>query len=166
MAASTVRIGGASGAWGDSPRAIPQLLGEPLDYLMMDYLAEVSMSLLARARMKAPDGGFPPDFNLYLKDFLPQLARRKIKVVANAGGVNPRGCKAALQALCKEWGVDLCIAAVTGDDVIPLTDDIRLAEVRATAAPPVDRECLFRRVADQGGVGSRSRYRDNRSVRG
>jgi hypothetical protein len=130
MAASTVRIGGASGAWGDSPRAIPQLLGEPLDYLMMDYLAEVSMSLLARARMKAPDGGFPPDFNLYLKDFLPQLARRKIKVVANAGGVNPRGCKAALQALCKEWGVDLCIAAVTGDDVIPLTDDIRLAEVR------------------------------------
>ena len=65
-----VRIGGASGAWGDSPGAVPQLLSEPVDYLIMDYLAEVSMSLLARARMKDPRAGFPPDFVAYLKDYL------------------------------------------------------------------------------------------------
>jgi hypothetical protein len=130
VAAESVRIGGASGAWGDSPRAIPQLLREPLDYLMMDYLAEVSMSLLARARMKAPDGGFPPDFLAYLKDFLPELKRRGIRVVSNAGGVNPRGCKAALQAICRELQVDLNIAAVTGDDVMPLTDDLRQDGIR------------------------------------
>jgi hypothetical protein len=140
MAKVPVRIGGASGAWGDSPRAIPQLLREPVDYLMMDYLAEVSMSLLARARLKAPEGGFPPDFIAYLKDFLPELKRRRIRVVSNAGGVNPRGCKAALQALCRELGLDLCIAAVTGDDVMPLTEGLRQAgiseAVSGAALPP------------------------------
>ncbi len=130
MAAERVRIGGASGAWGDSPRAIPQLLREPVDYLMMDYLAEVSMSLLAAARMKHPDGGYPPDFIAYLKDFLPQLKRRGIKVVSNAGGVNPRGCKAALQAICQGMELDVCIAAVTGDDVMPLIDGLRQAGIR------------------------------------
>jgi hypothetical protein len=140
VAPAPVRIGGASGAWGDSPRAIPQLLREPLDYLMMDYLAEVSMSLLARARMKDPDGGFPPDFIAYLKDYLPQLKARGIRVVSNAGGVNPRGCKAALQAICQQSGLDLCIAAVTGDDVMPLTDGLRQAGIREAvsgeALPP------------------------------
>ena len=58
MSERLVRIGGASGAWGDSPMAIPQLLTSKLDYLMMDYLAEVTMSLLARARLKDPSGGF------------------------------------------------------------------------------------------------------------
>jgi hypothetical protein len=125
-----VRIGGASGAWGDSPRAIPQLLQEPVDYLMMDFLAEVTMSLLARARLKAPDGGFPPDFVAYLKDFLPEIARRGIKIVSNAGGVNPRGCKAALEELCRTLHLDLSIAAVEGDDVTPFIDDLRAKGVR------------------------------------
>jgi hypothetical protein len=125
-----VRIGGASGAWGDSPRAIPQLLREPVDYLMMDFLAEVTMSLLARARMKAPEGGFPPDFVAYLKDSLPEIAQRGIKVVSNAGGVNPQGCKAALEQLCRTLELDLSIAAVEGDDVTPLIDDLRAKGVR------------------------------------
>jgi hypothetical protein len=125
-----VRIGGASGAWGDSPRAIPQLLACPVDYLMMDYLAEVTMSLLARAKMKDPDGGFPPDFVGYLKDHLSTIAQRGIKVVSNAGGVNPKGCKAALQALCDELGLGLKIAAVEGDDVLPVIEDLRSAGVR------------------------------------
>jgi hypothetical protein len=136
----TVRIGGASGAWGDSPRAIPQLLKAPVDYLMMDYLAEVSMSLLARARLKAPDGGFPADFIDYLKDHLAQIQQRGIKVVSNAGGVNPRACKAALQAVCKALDVPLRIAAVTGDDVMPLIDSLRGRDVReavsGAALPP------------------------------
>jgi hypothetical protein len=125
-----VRIGGASGAWGDSPRAIPQLLSGPIDYLMMDYLAEVSMSLLARARMKAPEGGFPPDFVAYLKGRLSEIARRGIKVVTNAGGVNPQGCGAALQAVCNELGLTLRIATVEGDDVLPYIDSLRENGVR------------------------------------
>jgi hypothetical protein len=125
-----IRIGGASGAWGDSPRAVPQLLTANVDYLMMDYLAEVSMSLLARARMKAPDGGFPADFIEYLKDHLAQIRRRGIKVVSNAGGVNPRACKAALQAVCKALDVPLQIAAVTGDDLMPVIDSLRTRGVR------------------------------------
>jgi hypothetical protein len=129
MTSRIVRIGGASGAWGDSPRAVPQLLQEPVNYLMMDYLAEVSMSLLARARLKVPDSGYPPDFLAYLKDHLQSIASRGIKVVSNAGGVNPRGCAAAMQKMCDELSLPLKIAAVEGDDVMPLIDALR-GEVR------------------------------------
>jgi hypothetical protein len=125
MTSRIVRIGGASGAWGDSPRAVPQLLQEPVNYLMMDYLAEVSMSLLARARLKVPESGYPPDFLAYLKDHLRSIASRGIKVVSNAGGVNPRGCAAAMQKVCDEFSLQLKIAAVEGDDVMPLIDALR-----------------------------------------
>jgi hypothetical protein len=130
MADRILRIGGASGAWGDSPRAVPQLLTAPVDYLMMDYLAEVSMSLLARAKMKDPAGGFPPDFIGYLKPHLGEIARRGIKVASNAGGVNPKACQAAMQAACDEAGVNLKIAAVEGDDVLPYIDALREHGVR------------------------------------
>jgi len=130
MSENIVRIGGASGAWGDSPRAIPQLLGSSVNYLMMDYLAEVTMSLLARARMKDPAAGFPPDFIAYLRESLPELGRRKIRVVSNAGGVNPAGCKAALQAVCAELGLKLSIAAIEGDDLLPMAEQLRTEGVR------------------------------------
>jgi len=125
-----VTIGGASGAWGDSPRAIGQLLGEHVDYLMMDYLAEVTMSLLARARTKDPAAGFAPDFVAYLRPHLARIADRGIKVVTNAGGVNPLACRAALQAVCDELGLTLRIAAVEGDNVLPLIEDLRRDGVR------------------------------------
>jgi hypothetical protein len=130
MAGKIVRIGGASGAWGDSPRAIGQLLGESVDYLMMDYLAEVTMSLLAKARLKHPAGGYPPDFIGYLKPHLREIARRGIKVVSNAGGVNPKGCGEALRAACDGLGLDLRIAVVEGDDLTPFLDGLREAGVR------------------------------------
>jgi hypothetical protein len=141
--AGVVRIGGASGAWGDSPRAIPQLLTAEVHYLMMDYLAEVSMSLLARARMKAPEAGFPPDFVEYLRPVLREIAARGIKVVSNAGGVNPEGCRAALAAVCTQLGVTLRIATVTGDDVIPQIDAQRSAGVReAVSGEPLPARLL------------------------
>ena len=141
MPEKIVRIGGASGAWGDSPGAIAQLLGSAVDYLMMDYLAEVTMSLLARARLKDPEAGYPPDFVAYLRGSLREIARRGIRVVANAGGVNPEGCGRALRAICAELGLSPRIAIVTGDDVLPLAARLRQEGVReaVSGAPPPPR---------------------------
>jgi hypothetical protein len=125
-----VRIGGASGAWGDSPMGIEQLLGTDMQYLMMDYLAEVTMSLLARARLKDPDAGYPPDFVGYLKPHLAEVARRGIKVVSNAGGVNPQACKRALEAAAAAAGVALKVAVVEGDDLMPRVDELRASGTR------------------------------------
>lgn len=130
MSKKLVRIGGASGAWGDSPMAIGQLLGTEVDYLMMDYLAEVTMSLLARARLKSPEAGYAPDFVTYLKPHLAELARRGIKVVSNAGGVNPQACKRALEAICLEQGLTLRVAVVLGDDLLPQVQALRDAGTR------------------------------------
>jgi hypothetical protein len=127
MTERIVRIGGASGAWGDSPMAIPQLLREEVDYLMMDYLAEVTMSLLARAKKKSPDGGYPPDFVGYLAPYLKTIKERKIRVVSNAGGVNPRACKQAIEAIAEKAGVSLRIAVVEGDDLMPKLEELRAA---------------------------------------
>src|SRR5262245_15756819 len=130
MAERIVRIGGASGAWGDSPGSIAQLLGTEVDYLMMDYLAEVTLSLLARARLKDPEAGFPPDFIEYLKPHLQTLAARGIKVVSNGGGVNPVGCKRVLEAACAALGLTLKVAVVTGDDLMPQIARLRAEGVR------------------------------------
>lgn len=140
-AARVVRIGGASGAWGDSPLAIGQLLDAGVDYLMMDYLAEVTMSLLARARLKDPEGGYPPDFVAYLRPHLAALARGRVRVVSNAGGVNPAGCKAALEKACAAAGVVLRVALVEGDDLMPQIDALRGEGVRewASGAPLPER---------------------------
>jgi acyclic terpene utilization AtuA family protein len=130
MAEKIIRIGGASGAWGDSPGAIGQLVNAGVDYLMMDYLAEVTMSLLAGARMKDPQAGYPPDFIAYLKSMLPRIATQGIKVSTNAGGVNPSGCKKALEAVIAELGLSLRVAVVNGDDVMPLTAKLRAGGLR------------------------------------
>jgi len=107
-----------------------QLLGTDVQYLMMDYLAEVTMSLLARARLRDPDAGFPPDFVAYLKPHLAELSRRGIKVASNAGGVNPQGCKRALEAIAAELGVSLRIAVVEGDDLAGELEALRSEGVR------------------------------------
>jgi hypothetical protein len=130
MNARIVCIGGASGAWGDSPMAIGQLLRAEVDYLMMDYLAEVTMSLLARARLKDPEAGFAPDFVGYLKPHLAELKRRGIRVASNGGGVNPNACKLALEAAAAELGVPLRVAVVEGDDLMGELDALREESVR------------------------------------
>jgi hypothetical protein len=122
-----VRIGGASGFWGDSSLGAPQLVGSgQIDYLVFDYLAELTMSILAGARLKKPELGYAADFvSVAMKQVLKDVVDKGIRVVSNAGGVNPQGCAAALQALATDMGLSLKIAVVTGDDVMPLLPALR-----------------------------------------
>ena len=126
MTGRAVRIGCASGFWGDTPEAVGQLVTKGgIDYLVFDYLAEITMSLLARARAKSPEAGYAPDFVQALAPFLPELKRKGIKVVANAGGVNPRGCREALARVAEAAGIDISIGVVLGDDLLGRADEIR-----------------------------------------
>jgi hypothetical protein len=115
-----VRIGSAGGFLGDSSVAAPQLIaGGDLDYLVMDYLAEMTMSFLAKAKAREPDGGYARDFTEWVwKENVREIARRGVKLVTNAGGVNVRGCRARMEQLAAEAGVSLKIAVVEGDDVL------------------------------------------------
>ncbi|MBV9997258.1 MAG: DUF1446 domain-containing protein [Caulobacteraceae bacterium] len=115
----TVRIGGAGGFLGDSQIAAPQLLASgPLDYLVLDYLAELTMSLLARSQAKHPEGGYARDFTDWVwKDNLRALKAGGVKLVTNAGGLNPAGCRARMEALAAEAGLSFKIAIVEGDDL-------------------------------------------------
>jgi Acyclic terpene utilisation family protein AtuA len=114
----TIRIGGACGFWGDSAIALPQLLREPLDYLTFDFLAEITMSIMARARAKDPRAGYAMDFVDMIGRHSAHLAARNVKVIANAGGVNPLSCARALELRLAEAGVPLKVAAIVGDDVL------------------------------------------------
>lgn len=122
--AKTIRIGGASGYWGDSQDAPRQLVMKGnVDYLVFDYLAEVTMSILVRAKQKSPELGYARDFvDLAMKPLLHEIKARGIKVVANAGGVNVEACAAALAKAAAEAGVDLKIGTVDGDN---LSDDLK-----------------------------------------
>ena len=126
MSERKLRIGCASGFWGDTPEAIGQLVSKgEINYLVFDYLAEVTMSLMARARAKTPESGYAPDFVKALAPWLPDIKAKGIKVVANAGGVNPRGCSDALAKAAAQAGIDLSIGVVLGDDLLPRADEIR-----------------------------------------
>ncbi len=127
MAEKIVRIGGASGFWGDSGVGAPQLVGRAeIDYLVFDYLAEITMSIMARMRAKNPDAGFATDFvSVAMKQVIREIADKNIRVVSNAGGVNPRACADALRAVAEEAGVSLKIAWVDGDDLLPQEQALR-----------------------------------------
>jgi hypothetical protein len=114
-----VRIGGASAFLVDSALAVPQLLESGvLDYLIFDYLAEGSMGLLGRLQAADPAGGFGADFlTVHVGPHLKEIARQGIRVVANAGGVNPRGLSVALEKLIAQAGLSLKVCYVDGDDL-------------------------------------------------
>jgi hypothetical protein len=119
MPKSRLRIGCGCGFWGDSAAGPAQLVrsGE-IDVLVLDYLSEITLSLLARARAKRPELGYTPDFvTEVMRPLAREIAARRIKVIANAGGMNPAGCARALRAVLGELGVALSVAVVLGDDI-------------------------------------------------
>jgi hypothetical protein len=129
---SSVRIGCGAGFWGDTETAAPQLLrGGRLDYLVFDYLAEITMSILAGHRLRRPDGGHAHDFvTRVMRACLTDAMQRGVKVVTNAGGVNPHASRQALAALAREQGVEPRIALVLGDDLMAEQATLRAAGVR------------------------------------
>ena len=116
----TITIGGASGFWGDAALATPQLLASAqLDYIVYDYLAEITMSIMARARAADDSKGYATDFiSSVLAGNLKAISEQGVKVIANAGGVNPGACAEAARALIAEQGLNLKVATVLGDDLI------------------------------------------------
>ena len=121
------RIGGGGGFWGDQIFApIDLLAGADLDYLTMDYLAEVTMSILAKQRTRDPKKGWATDLIDWLKaGGISILHEKGTRLVTNAGGANPHACAEAVLALACEIGwADCRIAMVSGDDVLPLIDDV------------------------------------------
>jgi hypothetical protein len=126
-----LRIGCASGFWGDSEAGAAQLVRQgEIDYLVFDFLAEITMSLLARARAKSPEAGYAPDFVRIIAGLAAELKSRGIRVVSNAGGVNPAGCRDALGKELEALGVALRIAVVEGDDLSERSGALRAAGAR------------------------------------
>lgn len=118
-------IANCGGFWGDDPTAPRrQVEGGPIDYLVMDYLAEVTMAILQKQRARKPDAGYPADFLSHLRDVLPACVHRGVRIITNAGGVNPLGCRAAVQKLAVDLGVAdrVKVAIVLGDDLYPHLD--------------------------------------------
>ncbi|MCC4113941.1 DUF1446 domain-containing protein [Aromatoleum toluclasticum] len=128
---ASIRIGAGAGFWGDSTEGPKQLVESGnIDYLMFDYLAEITMSILARNRAKDAKLGYATDFPDVIASLAPQIHAQGIKVISNAGGVNPVACCEALQAKLRAQGLDLRIAIVTGDDLLEHAGTLRATGVR------------------------------------
>lgn len=132
MSARTIRIGCAAGFWGDSESGAEQLVARGnVDYLVFDYLAEITMSILARAKLKDPAAGYATDFvTTVMASHARAIKERGIKVVANAGGVNPEACRDALLAVLAQQGIQANVAVVLGDDLSAQVDALREAGIR------------------------------------
>ncbi len=128
----TLRIAGASGFWGDSAIATPQLLHVPdLDFLVYDYLAETTMSIMARARARDPSAGYATDFVTdVIAPHLQTIKDHSVRVVSNAGGLNPTACRDAILAVARAEGIDIRVAVVTGDDLMDHMAQLRNEDLR------------------------------------
>src|ERR1700680_3039633 len=117
----TLRIGNGCGFWGDNLDA-PILLANQgdLDYLTLDYLAELTMSILARQKQRDPDAGYAGDFLDVLERLWPILQNKpRLKIITNAGGMNPQACARKAQSILQQAGVFKRIAVAEGDDLLP-----------------------------------------------
>ncbi len=116
-----IRIGGATGYWGEADLALPQFLGEgDLDFIVFDYLAEITMSIMARAKAADPEKGYATDFvSAMVAPHLQAIADSGVKLISNAGGVNPEACGRALRQVIEGAGLSLKVAVITGDDLMP-----------------------------------------------
>ena len=121
----TVRVAGGQGFWGDLLTApVDQVRKGPIDYLMLDYLAEVTMSILQKQRNRNPEAGYARDFVELMREILPGCVEKNIKVLSNAGGVNVNGCADSIANVARELGLSgkVKIGVVTGDDVLDKLD--------------------------------------------
>lgn len=122
-----IRIAAGQGFWGDLLDApVRQVEGGPIDYLMLDYLAEVTMSIMQKQRSRDPNAGYAKDFIPLMKRIMPALVEKDIRVTANAGGVNVEGCATAVREVGRELGLqgEFKIGTVTGDDIMPRIDEL------------------------------------------
>lgn len=127
-----VKIGCASGFWGDTNTAAFQLVHlTDINYLVFDYLSEITMSIMTKAKMVEPKHGYALDFvSRVMAPLLKKIAEKKIKVISNAGGVNPLACRDALQKIIKEYGLDLKVAVVLGDDLLPKHEQLKSQNIQ------------------------------------
>ncbi len=122
-----IRVGSGQGFWGDDLDApVRQVEGGKLDYLMMDYLAEVTMSIMQKQRVRDPSAGYARDFVPLMERILPRCVEDGVRVVTNAGGVNPTGCGEAVVEAARRAGVDgrARVGVVTGDDLMDRLDEL------------------------------------------
>ena len=126
MRSEPIRIANGQGFWGDSVDAPARLVrGGPIDYLTLDYLAEVTMSIMQRQKSKNPKTGYASDFVEVMREIFPELIEKRIKVVTNAGGVNLDSCFEALRKTAKELGLSgVKIGIVSGDDILERLDEL------------------------------------------
>jgi len=117
----TIRIGNGQGFWGDNVDAPVELLrGGPIDYIGMDYLAEVTLSIMMRQKLRNPELGYATDFIDFIRRVLPELVERKVRVLTNAGGLNPRACREKIFEVARELGISgFKVGVVEGDDLLP-----------------------------------------------
>ena len=125
-----IRIGGATGYWGEADLALPQFLAEgDLDFIVFDYLAEITMSIMARAKAADPEKGYATDFvSAIVAPHLEAIADSGVKLISNAGGVNPEACGRAIRQLIEDAGLQLKVAVITGDDLMPKLDEVLATE--------------------------------------
>ena len=139
-----VRIGCASGFWGDTTTAAKQLVEKGnLGYLVFDFLSEVTMSILAKAKIKNPDHGFTVDFVQQLNPLWKKIKTQNIKVISNAGGINLKSCKKSIQNELINQNIDLKVAVVLGDDLTDQKDELeKLAIKEWETEKPLPESCL------------------------
>jgi hypothetical protein len=121
-----IRVASGQGFWGDLLTApVDQVRNGPIDYLMLDYLAEVTMSIVQKQRARDPNAGYAKDFVALMREILPDCVEKNIKVLSNAGGVNVEGCAAAIKETARELGLGgkVKIGVITGDDILGRLDE-------------------------------------------